>query len=117
MIRVVSLFCGLGGFDLGLYAAADELGIEVEVVDAIDAWLPAVKTYNANQRHPVARDADVKQMTRADLPPHDLVIGGPPCQPFSVAGKRKGHEDERNCLPDFLRKPMLAALAAEQRMK
>ncbi len=38
MIRVVSLFCGLGCADYGLYAAADELGIDLEVVDAIDSW-------------------------------------------------------------------------------
>ncbi len=78
-LRVVSLFCGLGGFDLGLYAAADALGIEVEVVDAIDSWPVAVEVYNRNQRHAVARVADVKKMTRADLAPHDLIIGGPPC--------------------------------------
>jgi len=103
VIRVVSLFCGLGGWDMGLYAAADALGIEVEVVAAYDSWPKAVEVYNANLPHPVAEVRDLKQVQREDLPPHDLVIGGPPCQPFSMAGKRKGHDDERNCLPDFLR--------------
>lgn len=108
-IRVVSLFCGIGGSDLGLYAAADELGVEVEVVDAIDSWEPAVRVYNANQRHAVARVADVKKLTRADLPEHDLVIGGPPCQDHSVAGKRAckcnvgGEATARCCLADFVR--------------
>lgn len=100
-IRVVSLFCGIGGADLGLYLAADDLGVEVEVVDAIDSWEPAVRVYNANQRHPVARVADVKALQ--SIRDCDLVIGGPPCQPFSNAGKRTGHSDERNCIPDFLR--------------
>jgi site-specific DNA-cytosine methylase len=101
--RVVSLFCGLGGWDLGLYRAAQELGIEVEVVAAYDSWPKAVEVYNANLPHPVAQVRDLKAMQRDELPPHDLVIGGPPCQPFSMAGKRQGHSDERNCLPDFLR--------------
>jgi site-specific DNA-cytosine methylase len=109
MIRVVSLFCGLGGADLGLYAAAEALGIDVEVVDAIDSWPKAVEVYNANLPHPIARVADAKKMTRADLRPHDLVIGGAPCQDHSVAGKRAckcnvgGPAVERCCLADFVR--------------
>ncbi len=101
-IRVVSLFCGMGNADAALYDAAEELGIEVHVVAAFDSWPKAVEVYNANLP-PVAQVADVKSLQRSDLPPHDLVIGGPPCQPFSSAGKRKGHDDPRNCLPHFVR--------------
>ncbi len=102
VIRVVSLFCGMGNADAALYDAAEELGAEVHVVAAFDSWPKAVEVYNANLPA-VAQVADVKTLQRSDLPEHDLVIGGPPCQPFSVAGKRKGHDDPRNCLPDFLR--------------
>ena len=102
-LRAVSLFSGIGGSDMGLYAAAESLGIDLEVVLAVDSWAKAVEVYNANLPHPVAIVGDVKKMTRADLPPHDLIIGGPPCQPHSLAGKRLGAEDPRDCLPDWLR--------------
>ena len=103
MIRVISLFCGIGGADLGIYAAARDLGIDVEVVAAYDSWAKACEVYNANLPHPVAQVADIKALSRADLPPHDLVIGGPPCQPYSLAGKRQGADDPRDCLQDFVR--------------
>lgn len=99
-LRVVSLFCGMGNADAGLYDAAEELGVNVEIVAAYDSWSKAVEVYNANL-HPVAQVADVKALQ--SIPDCDLVIGGPPCQPFSTAGKRIGHDDPRNCIPDFLR--------------
>ncbi len=102
MIRVVSLFCGIGNADAAVYDAAEELGVEVHVVAAVDLWPKAVEVYNANLP-PVAQVADIKTLQRSDLPAHDLVIAGPPCQPFSVTGKRTGHDDPRSCLPDFLR--------------
>ena len=108
-VRFISLFCGIGNADAGMYAAAADLGIEVECVGAYDSWDKAVDIYNRNMPHPVAVVADVKRMTHADLPPHDLVIGGPPCQAHSLAGLRKckchlgGHVDPSCCLADFLR--------------
>lgn len=105
-LRVVSLFAGCGGLDMALYRAADALGVDVEVVAAYDTWPRVVATYNRNVkylRHSVAQVADVKTLQRSDLPPHDLVMGGPPCQPFSNAGKLTGHGDPRNCIPDFVR--------------
>jgi site-specific DNA-cytosine methylase len=92
-----------------LYDAAAELGIELEVVAAYDSWPKAVAVYNANMPHPVAEVCDLKTLQRADLPPHDLIIGGPPCQDHSMAGKRAckcnvgGEVTERCCLADFVR--------------
>ena len=53
-VRVVSLFSGIGASDMGMYAAAASLGIEVEVVLAVDSWDKATNVYNANLPHPVA---------------------------------------------------------------
>jgi site-specific DNA-cytosine methylase len=91
---------GAGFSDYALHAASRLTGIPVDVVLACDSWGQAVRVYNANL--PVyAACLDVRTLTA--LPPHELVIGGPPCQPFSLAGQRAGHDDPRNCLPDFLR--------------
>lgn len=107
-LRVVSLFCGAGFADAALYRAAEAEGIEVEVVAAYDSWAEAVKVYNANL-HPVAQVVDVKALRRAALPPHDLIIGGPPCQDHSLAGLRRcqcntgGPVAPRCRLADFVR--------------
>ena len=102
----MSLFSGGGFADYALERAAEALGIEVEVVAAYDSWPVAVAVYNANLR-PVGEVCDLKQLDR--LPPHDLVIGGPPCQDHSLAGQRGckcnvgGPTSPRCCLADFLR--------------
>lgn len=101
-VRVVSIFCGAGFADYALHRASEETGIPVEVVFACDSWEKAVAVYNANLPSR-AVVADVKQLGREDLPAHDLVIGGPPCQPFSQAGKKRGSDDARDCIGDFMR--------------
>lgn len=105
MLRVVSFFSGIGGADFGAVAAGRRLGVDVRIVAAYDKWPVAVDRYNANRppEERVARVADIKTLQPGDLPPHDLVIGGPPCQSFSVAGAKTGFDDPRNCVPDFIR--------------
>jgi len=102
-IRVVSLFAGGGFAEEALRLASEQTGIATEVVMAVDSWEPASRVRNANFSGVRTTVVSVKDMARDDLPPHDLVIGGPPCQPFSLAGKRAGHDDPRNCIPDFVR--------------
>ncbi|MGH7641712.1 MAG: DNA cytosine methyltransferase [Candidatus Dormibacteria bacterium] len=94
----MDLFCGAGGLSAGLVKAG------WRVIGAADWWVPAVRSYALNFSHPVARldlaSADVRSITGAfDLPPSplDLVVGGPPCQGFSV--QRIGPDaDSRNDL-------------------
>lgn len=88
-MRVVDLFSGCGGLCLGFENAG------FDVVAAYDNWQPAINVHKANFTHPIFNvnlsneDIAIKHIT--DYQPN-MIIGGPPCQDFSSAGKR----DENN---------------------
>jgi DNA (cytosine-5)-methyltransferase 1 len=86
MKRVADLFAGGGGMSLGFQNAG------FEVVCAIEKWQPAVDVYRANfLAHPVLQlDLADEQQAIVDIKKFkpDIIIGGPPCQDFSSAGKR-----------------------------
>lgn len=82
--RVVDLFSGCGGLSLGFQNAG------FEVVAAFDNWEPAVKAYKKNFDHPIhSLDLGTPEAVKtiSALKP-DIIVGGPPCQDFSHAGKR-----------------------------
>lgn len=84
-MRIVDLFAGCGGMSQGFGQAGHE------VVAAFEYWDDAIKCYKANFEHPVFRQ-DLSQFQEsakliAEFQP-DIIIGGPPCQDFSHAGKR-----------------------------
>ena len=84
-MKVIDLFCGCGGLSLGFEKAG------FKIVAAFDKWDAALHVYNTNFKHP-ARQLDLTDVnhcveTIAALSP-DMIIGGPPCQDFSSAGKR-----------------------------
>ncbi len=85
MLTAVDLFCGCGGFSTG----ALESG--VNVVAAYDNWTVAVETYRRNIGDHVFEldlghlDSAIHEISRHEA---DMIIGGPPCQDFSTAGKR-----------------------------
>ena len=85
-MKGVDLFCGCGGLTRGFEDAG------VAIVEAYDNWREAVQCYGLNFSHPavVSDLADVDGMTAkiVALNP-DIIIGGPPCQDFSSAGKRR----------------------------
>ena len=91
-----SLFAGIGGFDLGLERA----GMECKWQGEIDDYCRRVL---AKHWPDVRRYEDVRGVGQHNLRAVDLVCGGFPCQPHSVAGKRRGAEDDRNLWPDFIR--------------
>ncbi len=87
-MKVVDVFSGCGGLSLGF----EEAGFDV--VRAYDNWLPAVESYRANFAHEISV-GDLSEV--ASLPECDVIAGGPPCQGFSSAGRRKDG-DARNSL-------------------
>lgn len=96
-LNVIDLFCGCGGMTTGLINAG------LNIVAGIDIWDKAIESYKSNHEH-LAICADLTK-----LPPNilkkkynlkqkiDLIVGGPPCQGFSIAGKRDKN-DPRNSL-------------------
>lgn len=84
-MRAVDIFSGCGGMSLGFEQAG------VDVAAAFDKWAPAVEIYRANFNHPIYEkdlcDKDSVDQIK-DMTP-DLIMGGPPCQDYSIAGKRE----------------------------
>lgn len=83
-MRTVDLFCGCGGMSLGFQNAS------FEIVGSYDNWQPAVDIYKKNFEHPIYNmdlySEEALNHIKALKP--NVIIGGPPCQDFSIAGNR-----------------------------
>lgn len=90
--KVISFFAGVGGIDLGFEQLKD-----FEVIYANEFDKNAIKTYEANFNLEVD-SRDIRDVPAEEVPDADILLAGFPCQPFSVAGYRKGFEDERGDL-------------------
>lgn len=93
-MTVVSLFSGAGGLDLGLIQAG------LRVVWANDCDASAVATYRKNIGGHIVCD-DIRNVDVASIPRADVVVGGFPCQGFSLANRLRTVDDERNALYRF----------------
>ncbi len=89
---VLDLFAGCGGLSLGFEAAGYKtIGYEMDK--------DAAETYRKNLE---GECFTCKLSTDSEYPDADIIIGGPPCQPFSVGGNQKGIDDARNGFPIFI---------------
>ncbi|ELI5740133.1 DNA cytosine methyltransferase [Vibrio fluvialis] len=104
-MRILDLFCGAGGFSLGFEMA----GFEVVAGVDIDEW--ATDTFRANHPNAKVLKADISQFSDQEIIQKfgdlniEVIVGGPPCQGFSIANKNAGDpKDPRNSLfRDYLR--------------
>lgn len=94
MIRFVDLFAGIGGLRLGFEQACHSLSLETKCVLSSEIDKYAQETYALNFGELPQGDIYLVQ----EVPPHDFLLAGFPCQPFSYAGKQKGFGDTRGTL-------------------
>ena len=94
-VKVLDLFAGCGGLSLGFEAAGFET-IGFEMVDS------AVDTYNRNLKGKCINQFLMVGYEYPNQDSIDIVIGGPPCQPFSKFGNQKGFKDDRDGFPIFI---------------
>lgn len=95
-IRIVDLFCGIGGFRIAAENAARLLNIDTKCVFSSDIDKVCQDVYEENfGERPFG---DITKIDAKDIPSHDLLLGGFPCQPFSIIGHQKGFDDTRGTL-------------------
>lgn len=97
-MKVVSLFAGCGGLDLGF----EKAGFDVVWANEYDFSIHA--TYHLNHPNTQLCTLDIREINSKDIPDCDGIIGGPPCQSWSLGGKSLGIEDDRGKLVyDYIR--------------
>lgn len=89
--KFIDLFAGIGGMRIGFESAGAECVLTCEISDS------AMETYKANfdPKHKHTYAKDILALKSSEVPSHDILVAGFPCQPYSIAGLRKGLEDER----------------------
>ncbi|MGM9803122.1 MAG: DNA cytosine methyltransferase [Muribaculaceae bacterium] len=100
--NILDLFCGCGGMSLGFEQAG------FNVLLGIDIWQDALQTYRHNRKGAKTLCEDISALTGEDIVNVigntcvDVIIGGPPCQGFSVAGKRIVDDDRNKLYKGFV---------------
>jgi len=95
-IRFIDLFCGIGGFRVAMDQACHENNLIPECVFSSDIDTFCQDSYEANFGH--RPTGDITQVNEKDIPNHDVLFAGFPCQPFSIIGQMQGFNDIRGTL-------------------
>ncbi len=95
-IKYIDLFCGIGGFRYAIENAAKSNTMRTECVFSSDIDKQCQDAYHENfSEKPFG---DITKINSSEIPAHDILLAGFPCQPFSIIGQRKGFKDERGTL-------------------
>jgi DNA (cytosine-5)-methyltransferase 1 len=89
-LKFIDLFAGIGGFHLAL----SSFNIECVFASEWDKYSQNVYKENFG----ISPFGDITKISEKDIPPHDVICGGFPCQAFSISGKQRGFEDSRGTL-------------------
>lgn len=99
--KVLDLFCGAGGLSWGF----EKIGFKVRW--ALDSWKPAVETFKVNHPDAMVYEEDItkisNELVRKLFKDARILVGGPPCQGFSTAGKRALSDPRNKLVKEFLR--------------
>jgi len=95
--KIVSLFTGCGGLDSGF----EEVGFKV--IWANDVNNDCAKTYSLNHPNTSYVVRDIQEINSSEIPKCDIIVGGPPCQGYSIAGKRDPNDKRNYLYKDFIR--------------
>lgn len=95
-LKFIDLFCGIGGFRVAFEEACEENDIQSDCVFSSDIDKYAQDSYEANFGERPA--GDITLIDEKEIPDHDILFGGFPCQPFSIIGQMKGMDDTRGTL-------------------
>lgn len=97
-MNTIDLFSGPGGLSIGLKRAG------YRVLSNVEMNRDAMETYTSHDVDAAHYNVDIRQVSFEKFKGRvDVVVGGPPCQPFSIGGLRKAQADKRDMIPEFIR--------------
>ena len=101
-LKHLDLFSGIGGFSLGLEATG---GFETKAFCDIEKYPRQVlqKHWPHVKQYEDIKELNYERLKADGIDSIDIITGGYPCQPFSVAGRKKGEEDPRHLWPEYFR--------------
>ena len=95
--KIIDLFAGIGGIRLGFEQAAHQLNIPIDCVFTSEIDKYCQITYQDNFGSANIH-GDITNIDPVDIPTHDILLAGFPCQPFSQASLKEGFADRRGTL-------------------